>query len=90
MSVATQLRGDTGVPAGRQVGRHDQCGAAEERELRLQHPAVSHREQVRDPIRGLRLEQVDRVRPVLLRTELSERRPWHHRAAVTPDVSPFG
>jgi hypothetical protein len=77
------------VPARSQVGRHEHCGAAEEREWRLQHPAVSHRQQVRDPRRRLRLQQVDRVRTVLWRTELCQRRPRQHRAAGTTEVPPF-
>jgi len=87
--VATQLRGEAGVPAGRQVGRHDQCGTAKECELGLQHPAVSHGQQVRDPIRGLRLQQVDRVRTVLRRNELCQRRSRHHRPAGATEVSPL-
>ena len=52
-------------PRGRrQVGGHDQRGAAVEGERRGEHPPVADRDELGNPARGLLLEQRDRVGPV--------------------------
>ena len=59
--VTADLDRQTGAGRGGQVGGHDQRGSPVERERRHQHPAVTDRNQLRDPARRLLLEQHNRV-----------------------------
>ena len=65
--IAAELHVDPGSGCLREVGRHDQCGAAVERERRDEHPSVADRDELRHPAARLLLEQQDRVRTGRLR-----------------------
>ena len=59
--VAANLDRQPGARGGGQVGGHDQRGTPVERERRHQHPAVTDRNQLRNPACRLLLQQPDRV-----------------------------
>ncbi len=89
MRIAAQLDIEPGVLVPGQVGRHDERCAAEERERRRQHSAVSDRQKLADPRAVLRLQQCDRIGTVLVGDEVRESRPRHPRSAGTTEVVPF-
>ena len=59
--VAARLHADAGRRRGREVHRHDRRATAEERERRLRHPAVPHRDELGNPRLRLLLEHRDRI-----------------------------
>jgi len=61
MRVTTQLRVQRGARKAGEISGHEIRGPAVERERGDQHAAVAHRNQLRDPRRGLLLEQLDRI-----------------------------
>ena len=69
--VPARLHDHPGGRGAGQVAGHGQGRAAVVRERGLHHPAVPHRDQVRDPRRGLRLQQGDRVGSVRRRLPLA-------------------
>ena len=62
--VPAQLHGDPGGGAGREVGGHDGGGPPEEGERGHQHPFVPQRDQLGQPGRDLRGQDLHRVRAV--------------------------
>jgi hypothetical protein len=89
MRIAAQLYIEPGVLVPGQVGRHDERRAAEERERRRQHSAVSDRQKLGNARALLRLEQRDRVGTVFVGNEVRQSRPRHRRSAGTTEVVPF-
>jgi hypothetical protein len=73
--VTTHLDGDARPRRVGQIRRHDERGAAVERERGRQHPPVADGHQLRHPRRRLLLEEVDRIRPARIRLERRVRRP---------------
>ena len=59
--VTADLDRQPGARRGGQVGGHDQRGTPVERERRHQHPAITDRNQLRNPAHPLLLQQPDRV-----------------------------
>ena len=68
----------------REVGRHDQRRATEERERRGQHPPVADRDELGDPARALLLEQRDGIEPIGRRLPLAVTRPRRLLARSLP------
>ena len=68
--VPARLHDHPGGRGAGQVAGHGQGRAAVVGERGLHHPAVPHRDQVRNPGRALRLQQRDRVGPVRRRLPL--------------------
>ena len=63
MRVADRLDGDAGGRRVREVVRHDERGAAVERERGIAHAVVPQRDQIRHPLRRLFLQKPDHVAP---------------------------
>src|SRR5215208_7850349 len=63
MGVAAQLSLDPGLRRAREVLGHDDGRAPHERERRSHHARVPEWHELLNPVPGLRLEEVDRVRP---------------------------
>ena len=64
MRVADRLDGDAGGRRVREVVRHDERGAAVERERGIAHAVVPQRDQIRHPLRRLFLQKPDHDLPV--------------------------
>jgi hypothetical protein len=61
VGVPAQLGIERGPGSAGQVGGHQQRRAAIEGELRHQHPSIPDRHQIRHPVGGLAVQQVDRI-----------------------------
>ena len=61
VGITTGLDVDAARGQARQIGGHDQCGAAQEGERRDQHPAVADGHEIRDARLALLDQQSDRV-----------------------------
>ena len=88
--VAAALGPEARARRRRQVGRHHERRAAEERERRGQHAAVADRHQIRDPCVVLPLQERDRLDPVPRRLELGVARPRHRTASGAAERDPLG
>src|SRR5918995_2173964 len=78
MGVAAQLSLDTGLRRAREVLGHDDGRPPHEGERRSHHARVPDRHELLNPVPGLRLEEVDRVRPIGRRCPLRVAAPWSY------------
>ena len=89
VGVAAELNGDARARGRREIGRHDQRRAAEEGERRREHPAMTHRDELLDPIRALLLEQRNRVGPIVRRLPRAVARPRRTDPGRLPALDPL-
>src|SRR5919112_3357454 len=87
MGVAAQLSLDTGLRRAREVLGHDDGRAPHESERRSHHARVPDRHELLNPVPGLRLEEVDRVRPIGRRRPLRVAAPWSHPTRGAPALA---
>src|SRR5215213_11697791 len=70
VGVAAQLSLHAGLRRAREVVGHDDGRPPHERERRSYHARVPDRQELRNPVFGLRLEEIDGVRPLWCRCPL--------------------
>jgi hypothetical protein len=90
MRVSADLSTQPGVGSRREVGGHDGCGAAIERERRGGHAGVPDRNQLRDPGLRLLLEHLDRAPPRRGRVPSRVARPGNRGARAAALRDSFG
>src|SRR5918994_7886257 len=87
MGVATQLSLDARLRRAREVLDHDDGRAPHECERRTHHARVPDRHELLNPVPDLRLEEVDRVRPVGRRCPLRVAAPWSRPTRGAPALA---
>ena len=88
VGVAAQLHRHARSRGRREVGRHDQRAAAIERAGRHEHSSIPDRDQLRQPTRGLLLQQGDRVRTIGARLPFRVGRPGRKLPSGLPPGDP--
>src|SRR5918995_2995214 len=89
MGVAAQLSLDTGLRRAREVVGHDDGRPPHERERRSHHARIPDRHELLIPVPGLRLEEVDRVRPIWRRRPLRVAAPWSYPTRGATALAPL-
>ena len=89
VGIAAGLDVDAARGQARQIGRHDQCGAAQEGEWRDQHPAVADGHEIRDARLALLDQQCDRVGSIRRHGPVAVGAERHLRAACPARCAVF-
>src|SRR5215217_6671838 len=89
VSIAAKLSLDAGLRGASEVVGHDDGRPAHECEQRSHHARVPDRYEVRDPVPGLCLQEVDRARPILCRRPRRMACPGDHPTGSAPTFVPL-